>query len=141
MEHRTKKVLFSALVGLGIGAIFTGLAVAYAVNIYGLLGLFGLLYGLVGTTACLVKGAFEHKSYREFMKNRELDVSKSFDPVATNENTKTDSKEIEIPVQHETKQPANIQVVERTNKEPAKISKKTKLMECLEPSEEPTLEK
>ena len=142
MEHRTKKVLFSALVGLGIGAIFTGLAIAYAVNIYGLLGLCGLMYGTVGTTACLVKGAFEYKSYREFMKRRDLDVSKSCDPQPTKDYS---TEKFTVKTQEEQKSfidelTEGVDLDQKAVHKP-KVSKKTKLIECLEPSDETTQEK
>ena len=143
MEYRTMKVLFSALVGLGLGAIFTGLGAAYAVNIFGLIGVLGLLYGTVGTTACLFKGAVEHKNYKEVMKSRDLDVSKSFGPVTSNEKERSNNTEIENTTQQDfiNELTDDVDLDKKAVYNTPKISKKTKLMECLEPSEDKTQER
>lgn len=91
MELKTKRVLFASLLNLGAGLVLSGIGAGIGMAVLLYIGIAVSLFGIVGTTASSVKGAFEQNKFNNTLKNRETLVEKSFDPVIEN----TTSKEIE----------------------------------------------
>ena len=71
MEAKTKKIFFSGLVELGLGAVLLAMGFTQVVDIYTYLGAIMTLSGSIQTVCCGVKGIMEHIDYKKRFGNWE----------------------------------------------------------------------
>ena len=65
MEAKTKKIFFSGLVELGLGAVLFAMGITQTVDIYTYLGALMTMSGSVQTVGCGIKGIIEHIDYKK----------------------------------------------------------------------------